>query len=467
MPAAAPAAANGGFARVAEIRVELAWLADPTTFPYELAAHSTGASLEVGGMVPNGAVRDRALQVARAQSPLPVVDRLLIQPGSGNPPVKMGDANLCRAAGEALGKMLAGHSEPYQVASEPGGQITLLGTVPSCEDKLRISRRMSQLTGCTSVINSMVVARTTYDGQIYTTVSADGTLLVAGDPLDLLPPPAVTVAPSTAVVQGRPGSGGVSVMSVDNSPVVSMVGMVSTVSEPRLQPVPSAALVMSQGSPYTAPTFAPQPYSVPIAPMPMAAAPSQGSGPMVIAVPVSPYGGSVPRPIVKYVLTPSGYAPQQQPVQPAQLPAVLVSAPAIRQPSRIVPTPAANGPIQLASATQIETKTARQAVQPIPTRATPAKNTVAPPANGLARPATREMEPAKPLTPNQAHIKRLIEVACGDAGRDVVVKPIGNNRLVINLRVSNAGDGQRLGERILMMPELEPYKVDLDMEVKP
>src|SRR6516165_10913886 len=62
MPAAAPAAVNGGFARVAEIRVELAWLADSTTFPYELAAHSTGATLEVGGMVPDGAVRDRALQ---------------------------------------------------------------------------------------------------------------------------------------------------------------------------------------------------------------------------------------------------------------------------------------------------------------------------------------------------------------------------------------------------------------------
>jgi len=90
----------------------------------------------------------------------------------------------------------------------------------------------------------------------------------------------------------------------------------------------------------------------------------------------------------------------------------------------------------------------------------------------FGRKSTSEMPAAKPaektdLTANQILIKRLVETACGDAAHYVQLKPAGNNRLVITLCVRNAIEGQRLGERILVMPELEPYKVDLEMEVKP
>src|SRR5262245_20317178 len=51
-----------GRGRLAEIKVELAWLTDPITFPYQLAARVCGSSLEVGGIVPNDVLRQRALQ---------------------------------------------------------------------------------------------------------------------------------------------------------------------------------------------------------------------------------------------------------------------------------------------------------------------------------------------------------------------------------------------------------------------
>src|ERR1022692_1422896 len=47
--------------RVTEVNVEVAWLADPVTFPYYLEAHVDGGQLEVRGYVPSKAIREHAL----------------------------------------------------------------------------------------------------------------------------------------------------------------------------------------------------------------------------------------------------------------------------------------------------------------------------------------------------------------------------------------------------------------------
>ncbi len=52
--------------RLAEARVELAWLADPITFPYFLEARVEGATLTVRGFVPDQTVRMQAQRVAQA-----------------------------------------------------------------------------------------------------------------------------------------------------------------------------------------------------------------------------------------------------------------------------------------------------------------------------------------------------------------------------------------------------------------
>src|SRR5438094_4578556 len=48
--------------RMTEIRVELAWLADSTTFPYFLEAKVEGSALSVRGFVPNKNVRAQAMR---------------------------------------------------------------------------------------------------------------------------------------------------------------------------------------------------------------------------------------------------------------------------------------------------------------------------------------------------------------------------------------------------------------------
>ena len=74
--AVAPAAPKDEGARLEAIQVELAWLADPLTFPYPLTARPAGGTLEVRGEVPGPGVKQLALTMARAHSTLPVTDQL-------------------------------------------------------------------------------------------------------------------------------------------------------------------------------------------------------------------------------------------------------------------------------------------------------------------------------------------------------------------------------------------------------
>src|SRR5262245_14173570 len=51
-----------GPTRLLEMKVELAWMADPAVFPYRLAIRFEGGALEVRGYVPGEAVREQALK---------------------------------------------------------------------------------------------------------------------------------------------------------------------------------------------------------------------------------------------------------------------------------------------------------------------------------------------------------------------------------------------------------------------
>src|SRR6516162_5285757 len=63
-----------GQARLLEIKVELALMADVATFPYRLAAHASGGAMEVRGYIPNNIVRERALKTARESCSLEITD---------------------------------------------------------------------------------------------------------------------------------------------------------------------------------------------------------------------------------------------------------------------------------------------------------------------------------------------------------------------------------------------------------
>jgi hypothetical protein len=59
-----------------EMQIEIAWLADPLTFPCQLYAVFDTTQVKVYGNVPNAEVAGRVLELARGQTSLPVVDNL-------------------------------------------------------------------------------------------------------------------------------------------------------------------------------------------------------------------------------------------------------------------------------------------------------------------------------------------------------------------------------------------------------
>src|SRR5262249_54965079 len=68
-------------ARAEEREVELAWLADPGTFAYALAARADGMVLVVRGYVPSDEARRRAIEVAKAHTTRAIADGLQLSPG--------------------------------------------------------------------------------------------------------------------------------------------------------------------------------------------------------------------------------------------------------------------------------------------------------------------------------------------------------------------------------------------------
>src|SRR5262245_51478368 len=56
------------------MKVEMAWLADPTTFGHRLSVRPGVEGLELSGVVPNETVKAHALRVARQHCYLPLVD---------------------------------------------------------------------------------------------------------------------------------------------------------------------------------------------------------------------------------------------------------------------------------------------------------------------------------------------------------------------------------------------------------
>lgn len=443
--AATPAPVDGA-ARLTEIRVELAWLADPTTFPYEVAAHVDGSRLEVGGIVPNDALRQRALQVAKAQCSLQVVDKLILLPSAAVESVHDKNDNLCRTASLALTKTFNRFPGNFQVDADPHGVVTVAGEVPTCEDKLTVSRRLAQLTGCTSVVNHLTVARVVRDGKPFTPISADGKVVLPGEPKDLL-----RTQPAEAVAV---------------KPTPSPKPTLAVATKPTTPPVAAKPTTTAVTTPVaTRPT--PLPVTTPVATRPTTST--------ATAVVVTPTTSPATAPVAT---TPAPTAPKPTtvaaaPVPPAKLPpSVLGSSDVLQAPASAVARPTNNNNgIVLASATQPaapattapRTPTTGPA-KPVAVADAPAKAAPSKPATAAAvtKPAT-----APTVSPEVvAQVKQRIERSCGSKVRDLTVTASGKNQLDLHFCVKTESDGQLLGVQVLKMPELAPYKVELKVEVK-
>lgn len=140
--------------RLLEIQVELAWLADPLTFPYFLDARLQGQTLEIHGHVPSPEVRERACQLARLYCPLTVQDVMKEHASLAVRPVRRQPQQLQQMAASSL-RLALPAPDKILVSCALEGQVTLQGTVKSWEEKLAASQALRRLHGCLCVANHL------------------------------------------------------------------------------------------------------------------------------------------------------------------------------------------------------------------------------------------------------------------------------------------------------------------------
>lgn len=139
--------------RVTEAAVEIAWLADPITFPYYLEARATNAQLEVRGYVPNKAVREQALRIAQLHASMPVTDALKEHPSLLVRASQMSPAQLQSSVQSSLKVALPKQYQKLKAECGNDGSVSVVGPVASLEEKIAVSHSLRRLHGCTSVQN--------------------------------------------------------------------------------------------------------------------------------------------------------------------------------------------------------------------------------------------------------------------------------------------------------------------------
>jgi hypothetical protein len=430
----APAA--DGYAKLAEMKVELAWLADPATFPYRLGARADGAALEVRGYVPNEAVREQALKLAREHSGLNVVDSLQIHDHLALRSVGRPVEELQQAAQRMLAETLKDLAHGLEVKARPSGQITVEGSVPSLEAKVAASQCLRKVGGCTGVANQLQLPTVQQaDGKSYALISSDGRLMV---PREMVAHEAELVVPATrpheVVVQER-----APVMPPrTEAPKPHPQQAVSRL--PRLDAVAASA---SAGEPREM-----------VQPPPV----SQPSTPRVPTLPRA-LPTEVRRPIESAPLPPAMFAPRQDPMPaPREWPRpTATTEPAVKSPASVVVKPAQPTPVAKTPAVQQARGYATTGTisfdDPEPTTTPKAAPAAAPAAVNL---------PAL-----QARLKQQIQTACALPARDLEVVATSAKTLDVRLKARSISQGEALSEKLFKMPELGPYEVHLDVQVTP
>jgi osmotically-inducible protein OsmY len=239
-----------GEARLEEMKVELALLAEAATFSCQLQAKANGPSLVVRGPVPNQTLRDLALKVAREHTVLPVTDGITLQ---SNLALRSGGKEaeaVQKQAIDVLTKHFPQHAPTFRVTAKVTGEVTVSGVVPTFEDRLAVSRKLRLVDGCTSVVNHLQVPSALRNGVPHFTVTADGRVLL----------PASKVVDATLILAAR---------TTANPPTKSAAGVIKQVSyTSQTDSIPVAPRGAAATTAKTAPEPVPASTPPPLAPVP-------------------------------------------------------------------------------------------------------------------------------------------------------------------------------------------------------
>lgn len=305
-------------ARLSEIKVAIAWMADPATFTTPLKAHAIrGGMLEISGTVANAQERARVLEIAQRNSELSIVDALKVHATRTAKPRPDSPARMNVEATNALMEPAFRSIRDLEVQVHPEGQVVLLGSIASYEEKFNASQRVARVAGCTSVDNRLDVRSVTINERPVCPVTADGKMLVpapartatstiipaahvtAADKsikpstTTAAPPPgntrAKTAAPAKAgVTKATPGPLIVPHLSKDLKPAITVVPAAASTAKPGVDPAVTRAVFEAK----TSPAFVVTPVK-PATPEAPATIVPVGAGTVALAAPAPSVSASV------------------------------------------------------------------------------------------------------------------------------------------------------------------------------
>jgi hypothetical protein len=517
-----------GQGRLLEIKVELALMGDVATFSYRLGARATGEAMEVRGYVPNDIVRQRALKIARDNCTLNVTDALRTHPAlayrSGGASVRQ----LEEAVRMSLTEAYPETARNITAKARANGEVTLTGAIPSWEEKLAVSHSLRKVQGCSAVINQLKVPEVVKEGVKLTAVSADRHLLVPAEFGQDLPPGTV-VGPSGSRSMEAAGVKLPAVRVGPNGEPVS-THWAATAPRPASNSRFGWFHKSSSSSPYSpSPAVAQRTTTATYDQHPvqqMAETPTYSSGesaPETQGAEANvhragwshtPARGNAAEAVKGQEVEISGgeVVGEELPVKPAPVAhgskpaAASMEMPAAHHDETtdsdcchaLPPGPPAKSPSKTSEVKTTEaagetpplTAAPEMSQNPEP-RATEDHSATLPPVQAPAAP--QKQEPSIPERPYEstgmvvfsdpeanagaagsqtsaalpARMKECIERAGGGMIEDVNVTMRSANSMLVRFRVKSTRDGAQVSQKILHLPELGPYQVNLEVKVAP
>jgi hypothetical protein len=491
--------------RVAEIKVELAWLADPVTSPCRLEARAVGGTLEVHGQAPNEAVLGHALHLAGAESGLRVVNRVQINPGLRAPSGGKTQEALHRDAFNALRQGFPDKAPSIAISTLPGGEITLKGTIPTYEEKLALSRHLHQATACSCVINQLQVLAEPQESRMQSGSLATTATLLAPEPLkskSVQPVAHVPHAESMSPVTTLPAPNSSAGTTISSSPKSSAVASAKPSVPKSAAQADSSTALPAQESPAATeakPAAKPVVYRTKwrrldpgeIAMSSRVIPPSAWKE----TAGAAPRDGSAAHPRGR-IVSPSFTTEEttvlpQHPlplesgkIQPLERTTDITST---RPPNVVAPTKGSPEPIPPAGPKTLAVARGEAYVADgviiMDSMIKPASHAVPATASGpptilktgpyvsngvivFSDPANERLIQANPaLAALQTHLQQRIAAVCGKSNNDVEVRAVTETELTVRLKANSTLEGEALSNRIFQLPELGPCQVSLDVLV--
>ena len=159
-----------------EMAVEMAWAADPVTFPYSLRAAFVDGRMTLAGTVSTQKARDRAILDAQHATTLPVADRIDIDPTLRVRRDTVAAEKLLEAASDALRKALPQECLNIAISLQGNGHITLTGRIGSRKSQYEATTALRAVPGIRSIRNELDLGTTVAANVAKGTPSAKGTL---------------------------------------------------------------------------------------------------------------------------------------------------------------------------------------------------------------------------------------------------------------------------------------------------